>query len=87
MPELRGAEGFPMRGLRWAMAGAAAVALVAAAVAVGTAQAQTPPPPIAVEVLTRVAVFTDDVDLQIRDKLDSHATTVSEFPLSLADRG
>jgi len=77
MPKLRGAEGFPMRGLRWAMAGAAAVALVAAAVAVGTAQAQTPPPPIAVEMLTQRAVFTDDVALQIRNKLDGHATNVS----------
>ena len=77
MPKLRGAEGFPMRGLRWAMAGAAAVALVAAAVAVGTAQAQTPPPPIAVEMLTQRAVFTDDVELQIRNKLDGHATNVS----------
>jgi quercetin dioxygenase-like cupin family protein len=57
------------------MAGAGAVA--AAAVAVGTAQAQTPPPPIAVEVLTQRAVFTDDVELQIRNKLDGHATQVS----------
>ena len=43
----------------------------------GTAQAQTPPPPIAVEMLTQRAVFTDDVALQIRNKLDGHATNVS----------
>jgi quercetin dioxygenase-like cupin family protein len=52
-------------------------ALGVAAVAVGTAQADTPPPPIAVEVLTQRAVFTDDVALQIRNKLDGHATQVS----------
>ena len=78
MPKLRGAKGIPMRGLRWAaMAVAGAGAVAAAAVAVGTAQAQTPPPPIAVEVLTQRAVFTDDVELQIRNKLDGHATDVS----------
>ena len=58
-----------------AVAGAGVVA--AAAVAVGTAQADTPPPAIAVEVLTQRAVFTDDVELQIRNKPDSHATRVS----------
>jgi quercetin dioxygenase-like cupin family protein len=43
----------------------------------GTLQAQEPPPPIAVEVLTQRAVFTDDVSVQIRNKLDGHATGVS----------
>ena len=37
----------------------------------------TPPPPIAVEVLTQRAVFTDDVELQIRNKPDSHGTHVA----------
>jgi quercetin dioxygenase-like cupin family protein len=65
-----------MRALKWAVPVAAA--LVAGAVAVGTLQAQTPTPaPIAVEVLTQRAVFTDDVTLKIRNKLDGHATGVS----------
>jgi quercetin dioxygenase-like cupin family protein len=63
-----------MRGLKWALPVAAAVAVAAGTVAV---EAQTPPPPIAVEVLTQRAVFTDDVSLQIRNKLDGHATNVS----------
>ena len=66
-----------MRGLRWAVAVALATVGAAAAVAVGTAQAEPPPPPIAVELLTQRAVFTDDVALQIRNKLDGHATGVS----------
>ena len=66
-----------MRGLKWATSVAVAGAVAAGAVAVGTAQAQTPPPPIAVEVLTQRAVFSDDVELQIRNKLDGHATGVS----------
>ena len=43
----------------------------------GTLQAEESPPPIAVEVLSSRAVFTDDVDLQIRNKLDGHTTSVS----------
>jgi quercetin dioxygenase-like cupin family protein len=66
-----------MRGLKWAVPVAVAGAVAAGAVAVGTLQAQTPPPPIAVEVLTQRAVFTDDVELQIRNKLDGQATDVS----------
>jgi quercetin dioxygenase-like cupin family protein len=73
----RRAEGIPSRGLRWGMAVAVAGVLAAAGVAMGTAQAQTPPQPIAVELLTQRAVFTDDVELQIRNKLDGHATDVS----------
>ncbi len=67
----------PMRGRRWALTAALAGAVAVAAVAVGTAQADTPPPPIAVEVLTPRAVFTDDVQLQLRNKLDGHTTGVS----------
>ena len=77
MPKLRGAEGVPMRGWRWVMAVAGAGVVAVAAAAVGPVQAQTPPPPIAVEVLTQRAVFTDDVELQIRNKVDGHATGVS----------
>lgn len=68
-----------MRGLKWAVPLGVAVAgtLATGAFAVGTLQAQTAPPPIAVEVLTQRAVFTDDVELQIRNKLDGHATGVS----------
>jgi Cupin domain len=73
----RRAEDARMRGLRWATAVAVAGVLAAGAVAVGTAQAETPPPPIALEMLTQRAVFTDDVELQIRNKLDGHATDVS----------
>jgi quercetin dioxygenase-like cupin family protein len=73
----RRAKGVRMRGFKWATAVAMAGAVAAAAVAVGTAQAQTPPPPIVLEMLTQRAVFTDDVELQIRNKLDGHATNVS----------
>jgi quercetin dioxygenase-like cupin family protein len=66
-----------MRGLKWAAPLAVAGTVAAGAVAVGTLQAQAPPPPIAVEVLTQRAMFTDDVELQIRNKLDGHATDVS----------
>ena len=38
--------------------------------------AQEAPPPIGVELLTSRAEFTDDVDLQIRSKLDGTATNV-----------
>ena len=38
--------------------------------------AQQPPPPIATEILTGRAIFTDDVDLKIKTKLDGHATRV-----------
>ena len=66
-----------MRGLRWAVPLAVAGIVAGGAIAVGTLQAQTPPLPIAVEVLTQRAVFTDDVAVQIRNKLDGHATHVS----------
>jgi quercetin dioxygenase-like cupin family protein len=38
--------------------------------------AQEPPPPIATEVLTGRAVFTDNVDLKVKAKLDGKATRV-----------
>jgi quercetin dioxygenase-like cupin family protein len=38
--------------------------------------AQEPPPPIATEFLTGRAVFTDDVDLKFKVKLDSETTRV-----------
>jgi quercetin dioxygenase-like cupin family protein len=38
--------------------------------------AQAPPPPIATELLTGRAVFTDDVDLKVKTKLDGKATRV-----------
>jgi quercetin dioxygenase-like cupin family protein len=44
--------------------------------AYGTAQAQPEPPPVAVEVLTPRAVFTDDVALKVRNKVDGHGTQV-----------
>jgi quercetin dioxygenase-like cupin family protein len=73
----RRAKGNRIRGFKWAIAVAMAGAVAAAAAVVGTAQAQTPPPPIVLEMLTQRAVFTDDVELQIRNKLDGHATNVS----------
>jgi quercetin dioxygenase-like cupin family protein len=73
----RRAKGNRMRGFKWATAVAMAGVVAAAAAVVGTAQAETPPPPIALEMLTQRAVFTDDVELQIRNKLDGHATDVS----------
>ena len=76
-PAGRRAKGNRMRGFKWATAVAVAGAVAAAAAVVGTAQAQTPPPPIVLEMLTQRAVFTDDVELQIRNKVDGHATDVS----------
>jgi quercetin dioxygenase-like cupin family protein len=38
--------------------------------------AQQPPPPIATEILTPRAVFTDNVDLKFKIKLDGKETTV-----------
>jgi quercetin dioxygenase-like cupin family protein len=51
-----------------------AVALVGANVL--PSAAQQPPPPIATEILTGRAVFTDDVDLKMKIKLDGHRTRV-----------
>jgi quercetin dioxygenase-like cupin family protein len=51
-----------------------AVAVVSANVL--PSAAQQPPPPIATELLTGRAVFTDDVDLKLKVKLDGHGTRV-----------
>ena len=51
-----------------------AVALVGANVL--PSAAQQPPPPIATELLTGRAVFTDDVHLKMKVKLDGHGTRV-----------
>ena len=58
---------------------ACAVALVAGlliSVNVLPSAAQEPPAPIATEFLTERAVFTDDVDLKFKIKLDGQATRV-----------
>ena len=59
---------------------ACAVALVAGlliSVNVLPSAAQEPPAPITTEFLTERAVFTDDVSLKIKNKLDGKATQVS----------
>jgi quercetin dioxygenase-like cupin family protein len=58
-----------------AVAALIGVVLIGATVLPSAAQ-QTPPPPIATEFLTDRAVFTDDVDLKLKIKLDGKKTTV-----------
>jgi len=53
-----------------------AVAAGLAAFLAAPSGAQEPPPPIAVEILTPRAAFTDDVQLQVRNKLDGQASRV-----------
>jgi quercetin dioxygenase-like cupin family protein len=55
---------------------AALIAVLLIGVNVLPSAAQEPPPPIATEFLTDRAVFTDDVDLKIKTKLDGKATRV-----------
>jgi quercetin dioxygenase-like cupin family protein len=58
---------------------AGAVALIAVlliSVNVLPSAAQEPPAPIATEFLTERAVFTDDVDLKLKNKVDGKATEV-----------
>ena len=62
------------RGAALAAAGMIAAVLIGANVM--PSGAQQPPPPIATEFLTGRAVFTDDVDLQVKIKLDGEATKV-----------
>jgi quercetin dioxygenase-like cupin family protein len=62
------------RGLRYGVA-LAALGLLAT-LGYGVAQAQTEPPPIVIETLTPRAVFTDDVAMQARLKLDGEQTGV-----------
>jgi quercetin dioxygenase-like cupin family protein len=60
--------------------GAALATVLMGAVLIGVnvlpSAAQQPLPPIATEFLTGRAVFTDDVDLKIKNKLDGKATQV-----------
>jgi quercetin dioxygenase-like cupin family protein len=57
-------------------AAAALIAVVVIGANVLPSAAQQPPPPIASEFLTPRAVFTDDVDLKIKNKLDGKRTQV-----------
>src|SRR5918995_1857952 len=61
---------------RGAALAAALIAVLLIGVNVLPSAAQQPPPPIATEFLTARAVFTDDVDLQVKVKLDGKATRV-----------
>jgi quercetin dioxygenase-like cupin family protein len=59
------------------LAGAALIAVLLISANVLPSAAQGPqPPPIATELLTSRAVFTDDVDLKFKIKLDGKATRV-----------
>ena len=55
---------------------AALIAILVVGANILPSAAQEPPPPIATEFLTGRAVFTDDVDLQVKVKLDGEATRV-----------
>ena len=61
---------------RGAMLTTALIAVVVVGANVLPSAAQQPPPPIATELLTGRAVFTDDVDLKLKIKLDGKKTTV-----------
>ena len=63
----------PKRGA--ALAAALVAALLISANALPS-QAQQPPPPISTEFLTGRAVFTDNVDLKVKTKLDGKAAKV-----------
>jgi quercetin dioxygenase-like cupin family protein len=65
-----------MRRKRGAVAGAALIAVLVLVLNVLPSSAQTPPPPIATEFLTSRAVFTDDVRLKWKIKLDGMQTNV-----------
>jgi quercetin dioxygenase-like cupin family protein len=60
-----------------ALAAAALVAVVVIGASVVPSTAQQPPPPIGVELLTDRAVFTDNVDLKLKNKLDGKKTEVT----------
>jgi quercetin dioxygenase-like cupin family protein len=60
-----------------ALAAAALIAVLLIGANALPSAAQEPPPPIGVEPLTGRAVFTDNVDLKIKDKLDDKATEVA----------
>jgi quercetin dioxygenase-like cupin family protein len=55
---------------------ATSIALLLIGVNVLPSAAQEPPPPIGTEFLTGRAVFTDNVDLKVKTKLDGKATRV-----------
>ena len=60
-----------------ALVGASLIAVLVLALNVLPSSAQTPtPPPIATEFLTGRALFTDDVNLKMKTKLDGRATRV-----------
>ena len=58
------------------MAAAALIAGFLVSASVVPSAAQEPPPPIGAELLTDRAVFTDNVDLKVKAKLDGEATQV-----------
>ena len=60
-----------------ALAGVVLIASVVLILNVMPSSAQTPPPPIATELLTGRAVFTDDVRLKAKIKLDGMKTRVA----------
>ena len=64
------------RKLGAASAAAALIAVLLISVGVLPSAAQQPTPPIATEFLTDRAVFTDNVDLKIKTKLDGRARDV-----------
>jgi quercetin dioxygenase-like cupin family protein len=59
-----------------ALAAGALIAAVVVGANVIPSGAQEPPPPITSEFLTGRAVFTDDIDLKVKFKLDGQATGV-----------
>ena len=59
-----------------ALAAALVIAVLLIGVSVMPSGAQPAPPPIATEFLSGRAVFTDDVDLKLKIKLDGQATAV-----------
>jgi quercetin dioxygenase-like cupin family protein len=61
---------------RGAMLTTALIAVVVVGANVLPSAAQQPPPPIASELLSGRAIFTDDVDLKLKIKLDGKKTTV-----------
>ena len=59
-----------------ALAAALVIAVLLIRASVMPSGAQPAPPPIATELLSGRAVFTDDVDLKLKIKLDGQATAV-----------
>jgi quercetin dioxygenase-like cupin family protein len=68
------------RKIRAAALTAALIAVVLIGASMLPSAAQEPPPPIVVQPLTGRAVFTDDVDLSVKIKLDGKATSVVHVP-------